>query len=115
VIQTHSLVNPKPHAGGPNSIANPSTCRMMLVSSNQNLRRARTSNHKKDAIIAELKAENANLVKKHVLKKRNGRFFSPEGGLQIALRQCGSLAAAHTIGIAAGMDVHGTPPTLKQK
>jgi hypothetical protein len=83
----------------------------MLTAASQKLRRASATNAKKDKLIESLRAENASL-KAGSLKRKSGRYFSPEGGLQLALRQSASLAAAYSIGIAAGLDVHGINPLL---
>ena len=45
---------------------------------------------------------------KYILKKGKGRFFSAAGGLQLAVRQSCSFAAAYNVCISMAMDVHGT-------
>ena len=67
-----------------------------------------TSNQKKDAEIAKLRAEKEAADKKYMLKKGSGRYFSVAGGLMLALRRCLCNTAAYTAGLGFGLDVHGT-------
>ena len=75
----------------------------------QRLRRSIQTIKERDATITKLRAENTALQKRFVLKKgKMQRYFSTDGGLQLALRQSASLAASHSFGVAAAIDIHGS-------
>jgi hypothetical protein len=82
--------------------------RIMLTHSNQRLRRAKATIAKRDRLIAKLKCELSTLKSRNLRRGKQGRYFSPEGGLELALRQSASLAASHSFGIAAAMHIHGS-------
>ena len=72
----------------------------------QVVRRSEAKVSARDATIKKLRDELASFKEAHILKKGVGRYFSARGGLQLALRQAASLSAAHSFGIAVGVDVH---------
>ena len=74
---------------------------------------------RRDALIKKLQEDIQSLKlqkKKSSLKKGSeSRFFSAEGGLQLAVRHNASLSSSLGFGISAGLDVHGTNITRWQQ
>ena len=74
---------------------------------------------RRDALIKKLQEDIQSLKlqkKKSSLKKGSeSRFFSAEGGLQLAVRHNATIAASCSFGISAGLDVHATNITRWQQ